>query len=112
RLVPVALEDVVRARADLALVVHAHADADRGHAGTAETPRALRGVEPVPLRRRAIEGEQRRRLREPVDLDELPAELRLDALDRLRRRRRARDDDTHAAAARHRPAFLTARGGG
>ena len=39
---------------------------------------------------------------EPVDLDELPAELGLDALDRLRRRRRAGDHDPHAPGARHR----------
>ena len=46
------------------------------------TPARLRrcarsaGVEPVPLRGRAVDGEQRRRLGEPVDLDELPARAR------------------------------------
>ena len=52
---------------------------------------------------------ERRGLGEAVDLDELPAELGLDALDGLGRRRRPRDDHAHAPAAGHRRALVAAR---
>src|SRR5262245_3200740 len=66
-LVPVAFEDVIGAGEHLTLSVHVDADADRGHARARESPRPLPGIEPVPLRRRAVDGEKRRGLREPVD---------------------------------------------
>src|SRR5688572_31283323 len=49
---------------------HGHAHAHRRHPGAGQAPRALGTVEPVPLRWRPVDGEQRRRLGEPVDLDE------------------------------------------
>src|SRR5262245_28018132 len=91
RLVPVALEDVVGAREDLAVLVDGHAHADRRHARARKAPGSLRAVQPVPFLGRAIDREQGRGLGEAVDLDELPAQLALDTLDRLRRRRRAGD---------------------
>src|SRR5262249_40604064 len=57
RLVPVALEDVVRARQHLALAVHAHADADRGHAGTRQPSRTLAALQPIPFRGRTVDGQ-------------------------------------------------------
>jgi len=49
-------------------------------------------------------GQQRRGLRQPVDLDEFPAELGLAALDRARGRRGPGDDDPGEPTAGDRPA--------
>ena len=58
------------------------------------------GDEVVELGARAVHRQQRRRLGEAVDLDELPTELGLAALDRARRRRCAGDDDPDRSGAR------------
>ena len=103
RLLPVAGEHVVRLRQHLAVGVDVDPHADRRHPGPAQQLRALRRLERVPFGRRPVDRQQRRRLGEPVDLDELPPELGLDPLDRLRRRRRAGHDHAHRPAPGHRP---------
>ena len=62
-LVPVPLEHVVGAREHLALGVHPHAHAHGGHARARQAPRALDGIEPVPLRGRPVDGERAARSR-------------------------------------------------
>jgi hypothetical protein len=104
---------VIRARQHLTLGVHAHLHADRRDARAREALGPLGGVEgrPTPAGARLMVSSGAG-LREPVDLDELPAELRLDPLDRLGRRRCAGDHHPHAALARHRHALGPARGRG
>ena len=62
-----------------------------------------RTVEAVPLGPGPVDGQQRRRLGQPVDLDELPAQLGLDPLDGLRRGRGPGHDDADAVPPRDRP---------
>src|SRR4051794_8320783 len=58
RLLPVALEHVVRAGQHLALTVDPDADADRRDAGARQVPRALRRAELVVLGRRPVHREE------------------------------------------------------
>src|SRR5581483_2142397 len=102
-LFPVPVEHDVGAGEHLAFVVDADGHAERGYTGAAELRGPFARGEIVPFGAPAVDREQRRRLGEPVDLDELPTELGLDPLDRARWRRRARHDDAGAAAPRHRP---------
>ena len=100
-LLPVAREHVIGAGQDLAVLVGPDAHADGRDAGPGLQPGPLGGLQPVPLGRRAVHGEQRGRLGQAVDLDELPAQLGLDALDGLRRRRRAGHHDAGQPGAGH-----------
>jgi hypothetical protein len=76
-------------------------DAERRRARPHQLPGPLVRGELVPLLAGPVEGQQRRGLGQAVQLQELPAELGLDPLDRPRRRRRAGDHDPDAVAARH-----------
>src|SRR5579872_2689155 len=100
-LVPVPGEDVVRARQHLSLFVDPNGDANGRETRPGELARPLGEVERIPLRRGAVDREQRRRLGEPVDLDELPPELALHALDHLRGGRGAGDDDANRPGTGH-----------
>src|SRR6266542_948047 len=101
RLIPVPLEHVVGAGEHFTLGVHAHAHAHRGYPRAGQPARPFRRIQSVPVPGGAVDGQEGRSLGETVDLDELPAQLRLDALDGLRRRWRARDDHSHSPAPRH-----------
>ena len=90
-LVPVALHHHVAAGEHLAAGVDRHLAAERRSAGAVEHHRPIGGRQLVELGAGAVHREQRCGLGEPVDLDELPAELGLAALDRARRRRRSGD---------------------
>src|SRR5215472_10454354 len=95
RLLPVASEHNVGPREYLAFLVRPDLHADGRHACPRLKPRALRRLQAIPLGDGAIDGQEGRGLGQPVDLNELPAKLRLDALDGLRGRRRSSDDDPH-----------------
>ena len=102
RLFPVTLEDDVGTGAYLA-----HGNAVRGyrpplfvaqhdiHAHRRHTrPRPSRVVGPLGFMVGLGHGQQRGRLRQTVDLEELPAEFFFEPLDERRRRRRSRDHET------------------
>ena len=97
-LLPVALEHDVAAGEHLTLVVDLRVarPAPARRPAPASGPVGRRQV--VPLGPGPVHGQQRRGLGQAVDLDELPAELGLDALDGPGGRRRTGDDDAHPAS--------------
>ena len=99
---PVAIEHDIAARDDFSAGLNANLHADGWSTRATELLRTLVGGKRVPLSARAVEGEERRCLGEPVELDELPAEFGFDALDGARWRRGAGDHHAHAVAARDR----------
>src|SRR4051812_33047151 len=101
-LLPIALEHVVAPMEDLTVERCRHSHAERGHAGAAELLRTLARRQMIPLGATAVHGRQRRGLGQAVDLDELPTEFGLHALDGARGRRRARDDHAYPPPTRNR----------
>jgi hypothetical protein len=102
-LLPVAAHDHVAAGEDLAVGRRPQPHAKRRRARTPEPAGPLRWGQRVVLGATAVHHQQRGGLGQAVDLDELPAELGLDALDGPGGRRRTGDHDAEPVAAGDRP---------
>ena len=98
---PIAVQYDVRTDEHLSEVGDLHLYAECGCAGASQLACAYPGGECGVNRARPVERDDRRRLGQPIDLNELPAQFLVDALNHPRRRWRAGAHDPYASPARN-----------